>query len=174
MALAACGRRMPLAGRILLCKYSYMQMHKSPPADVTAFRHSLIALTRRLKDVHRSDAETWSELMVLTAIQRLGITATPTSIANELSLRSSNLAQLLRELEARGLLQRHPDPDDKRRVNLSLSKPGLAVVQQTRARRDGWLSEAMEANLSAKEQALLLQAGALMQRLAQHKSSSDS
>ena len=113
-------------------------------------------------------------MMVLNAIQRLGTQATPSYIAAELSLRSSNLAQLLRELEARGLLHRHPDASDKRRVQLSLSKSGLGLVEQTRARRDSWLREAIQAHLSSKEQALLLQAGELMQRLAQHKSSSDS
>lgn len=104
--------------------------------------------------------------MALGAIQRAKGTGTPTRIATELGLQSSNLAQVLGELDRRGLIQRTPDPSDKRKVRLALTQAGLTLVRESRGRRDQWLSDAMHACLSAEEQAQLLAAGALIQRVA--------
>lgn len=104
--------------------------------------------------------------MALGAIQRANGNATPTQIATELTIQSSNLAQVLGELDRRGLIQRTPDHSDKRKVRLSLTQAGTDLVYEARARRDQWLSDAMEACLSVDEKAQLLAAGALMQRVA--------
>lgn len=133
---------------------------------VPELRNQIVALARRLRQADRSDSQNWTALMVLGAIQRLQGTATPTQVATELGLQSSNLAQLLGELDRGGLLQRSPDPADKRKVRLALTQPGLATVREARGRRDRWLSDAMQGCLSAREQAQLLAAGALMQRVA--------
>jgi DNA-binding MarR family transcriptional regulator len=93
-------------------------------------------------------------------------TATPTQIATELGIQSSNVAQVLGELDRRGLLKRTPDRSDKRKVRLSLTPGGINLVSEARARRDQWLSDAVQACLSVQEQEQLLAAGELMQRVA--------
>lgn len=103
--------------------------------------------------------------MILGAIQRAHGRGTPKLIAADLSIRPSNLANSLRELELRELLLRTPDNNDKRKIRLSLTPDGLKLVSEARERRDIWLKEAMEACLSREEQACLLAAGPLLQRL---------
>ncbi|RTF62372.1 MarR family transcriptional regulator, partial [Serratia marcescens] len=43
---------------------------------------------------------------------------------------------------------------------------GLGLLQQSRTRREAWLLAAMESCLTEQEQAQLIEAGALMARLA--------
>jgi DNA-binding MarR family transcriptional regulator len=139
---------------------------------VPEFRNNVVALARRLRHAVRADSENWTALMVLGAIQRAKGTGTPTRIATELGLQSSNLAQVLGELDRRGLIQRIPDHADRRKVRLSLTQAGLDLVRESRGRRDQWLSDAMKACLSAEEQAQLLAAGTLIQRVARWSESS--
>lgn len=134
---------------------------------VAGLRTDIIALSRRLRQSARADNETWTGLMVLGAIERGNGTATPAQVAVELELRSSNLAQVLGALEARGLMARVPDTADRRKIRLSLTEAGLRRVEETRGRRDAWLARAIQECLSADEQAQLLAAGELMRRVAQ-------
>lgn len=128
-------------------------------------RNDIVTLTRRLKQSAGADAETWTSLMVLGAIERAGGGATPTQVATEFDLKSSNLAQVLGGLARRNLIERTPDPVDKRRIRLSLTEEGSVLIQEARARRTRWLLEAMDARLSAAEQDELM---GLMRRLAAH------
>lgn len=152
--------------QLLLCQHSNVSKIKRLRKDVSELRNNLIALARRLRQSDRGVSENWTGLMALGAIQRAEGQATPTQIALELELRSSNLAQVLGELDERGLIQRTPDPADKRKVRLSLTEAGLTLVRETRAKRDNWLADAMETCLSLEEQAQLIAAGELMRRLA--------
>jgi DNA-binding MarR family transcriptional regulator len=104
--------------------------------------------------------------MALGAIERSDGHATPTGLATELELRSSNVAQILGELDQRCLITRRADPGDKRKVRLALTDAGQDLVRETRAKRDQWLVNAMDACLTGEERAQLIAAGALMRRLA--------
>ena len=133
---------------------------------VAELRNSIVAVARRLKQSTRERSETWTGLLVLGAIDRADGQATPSQIAFELELRSSNFAQLLGELQERGLVMKQPDRADRRKVRLSLTPAGRTLVAQTRAQRDEWLLQAMHECLSVQEQAQLMQAAELLQRLA--------
>lgn len=61
-------------------------------------------------------------MLVMSAIERMDGMATPSKIAEEENMRSSNLASLLRDLEARELITRTQDTGDRRRTWLELSK----------------------------------------------------
>jgi hypothetical protein len=50
---------------------------------------------------------------------------------------------------------------------VSLADKGRTVLQEERRRRDGWLAEAIQTRLTAKEQRLLLESIRLLQRLAE-------
>jgi DNA-binding MarR family transcriptional regulator len=134
--------------------------------SVSTLRNDIVALARRLRQSARADSETWTALMTLGAIERGDGQATPTVLATELGLRSSNLAQILGELDQRGLIKRSADQGDKRKVRLSLTDAGLDLLRETRTQRDQWLLDALNACLTAKERAQLIAAGALMRRLA--------
>ena len=81
---------------------------------------------------------------------------------------SSNVAAALRELECADLVRRVRDPEDGRRVRLSMTDAGADAVSCLHAERDTWLGRAVEALLSDDDQITLLRAGELMQRLAEY------
>jgi DNA-binding MarR family transcriptional regulator len=77
------------------------------------------------------------------------------------------MAHTVAELEADGLVDRTPDPDDRRQILIELTERGREALADERARREGWLAEAIAAELTGDEQELLMQAVPLLRRLAQ-------
>ena len=55
---------------------------------------------------------------------------------------------------------------DSRRVNVSLTEAGAALIVSSRAARDAWLAEAIDAVLDLEEQQVLRDAARLIERLA--------
>ncbi len=106
-----------------------------------------------------------SSVRVLGAIARRGDGCQPGQIVEELAMTTSNVAASLRELEAAGVIRREKDGADARRVNVRLTADGETLVAENRAARDTWLGEAMDALLTADEQATLIAAGDLLERL---------
>ena len=64
-----------------------------------------------------------------------------------------------------GLVERHDDPQDGRRVLVELTAEGRATLALTRRRRDKWMTERV-AELTGDEQATLRAATDLLQRIA--------
>ncbi|MFL9853612.1 DNA-binding transcriptional regulator, MarR family [Pseudomonas chlororaphis] len=141
--------------------------------DISLFRERVTRLSKRLRQEAQNHPETWSQMLVLSAIDQMDGTATPSKIAEAENMRSSNLASLLRDLEARELITRTQDTSDLRRTWIGLSEKGRLVLQASRDRRDEWLGNAVEAYLSDKERKQLEVAGALMEKLSGYKKLSD-
>jgi DNA-binding MarR family transcriptional regulator len=81
-------------------------------------------------------------------------------------VRPQSMAQTVGDLEADGLVERHPDPVDRRRSSVQLTAGGRERLYEDRRRRDGWLARAIEEDLSPREQALLGDALELLRRVA--------
>lgn len=141
--------------------------------DISLFRERVTRLSKRLRQEAQNHPETWSQMLVLSAIDQMDGTATPSKIAEAENMRSSNLASLLRDLEARELITRTQDTSDLRRTWIGLSEKGRLVLQASRDRRDEWLGNAVEACLSDKERKQLEAAGALMEKLSDYRKLSD-
>jgi DNA-binding MarR family transcriptional regulator len=77
------------------------------------------------------------------------------------------MSQTVAELGAAGLVERTPDPTDGRRILIEITEQGRATLAEDRARREGWLASAIEADLTPEEQQILLEAVAILRRLAQ-------
>ena len=133
---------------------------------MTHFRVQFMNLSRRLRREARSDDRSWAQLLLLGAIDRSGGTATPSMLAESGGLQTSNLATALRDLEAHDLVVRTPDTEDRRKTRVSLTKTGRDLLYGNRARRDSWLTQAVEQVLTEDERRLLLEAGALLERIA--------
>jgi DNA-binding MarR family transcriptional regulator len=133
--------------------------------DITRLRRQLMGVSRRLRREATADDRSWARLLVLGAIDRHGSSATPSVLAADERMRSSNLAATLRSLEARKLIVRTPDTKDRRKVRLRLSAAGQRFLDDSRARGERWLTEAMDAYLTAGERADLIKAGALLDRI---------
>ncbi|ELQ15437.1 MarR family transcriptional regulator [Pseudomonas fluorescens BRIP34879] len=142
--------------------------------DISLFRGRFTHLNKRLRQQAQNHPETWSQMLVLSAIDHMDGMATPSKIAEAENIRSSNLAALLKDLEARDLITRTPDTEDRRRSWIGLSAAGRKVLQASRARRDEWLAEAVQACLSVSEREQLEAAGLLMEKLSRYSGSAQS
>ncbi|MBN2975548.1 MarR family transcriptional regulator [Pseudomonas fluorescens] len=136
--------------------------------DIALFRGRFTRLNKRLRQEAQNHPETWSQMLVLSAIDQMDGMATPSKIAEAENIRSSNLAALLKDLETRDLITRTPDTEDRRRTWIGLSDQGRHVLQASRKRRDEWLAEAVDACLTATERKQLEAAGLLMDKLSQY------
>ncbi|KPY91082.1 MarR family transcriptional regulator [Pseudomonas tremae] len=141
--------------------------------SISLLREQLTRLSKRLRQEAQNHPESWSQMLVLSAIDRMNGTATPSKIAQAENMQSSNLASLLRELDARELITRSPDTQDKRRTWIGLSEKGKAILQTSRDQRDQWLGEAIEACLTDEERQQLEAAGAIMEKLSAYRQSPD-
>jgi DNA-binding MarR family transcriptional regulator len=75
------------------------------------------------------------------------------------------MAQTLADLEADGLVARRPDPADRRRALVELTRRGREVLAEERRRREGWLAQAIATELTPEEQHVLIDAVPLLRRL---------
>jgi DNA-binding MarR family transcriptional regulator len=141
-----------------------MPATRTDPALVASqLRIVLGRLLRRLRAEHRFPLTQGS---VLGRLDRDG----PRSVS-ELAVaervRPQSMAQTVGELEADGLVERRPDPDDRRRAMVELTDGGREALRADRERRDGWLAKAIVEDLTPEEQQLLGRAVELLRRLAE-------
>jgi DNA-binding MarR family transcriptional regulator len=137
---------------------------KADPALVASeLRVVLGRLVRRLRAEHRFPL---SHGMVLGRLDRKGPQSV-SDLANAEGVRPQSMAQTVGDLETDGLIERRPDPDDRRRALVELTKAGRLVLASDRRRREGWLADAISSDLSLDEQALLRDAVELLRRLAE-------
>jgi DNA-binding MarR family transcriptional regulator len=120
-------------------------------------------LIRRLRAEHRFSL---SQGAVLGRLDREGTKAIGDLAAAE-RVRPQSMAQTISDLEVDGLIARRPDPADGRRTLVELTEQGLQTLEQDRRHREGWLAGAIAEDLSAEEQQVLVQALALLRRLAE-------
>jgi DNA-binding MarR family transcriptional regulator len=120
-------------------------------------------LIRRLRSEHRFSI---SHGAVLGRLDREGAQSVSDLAAAE-RVRPQSMAQTVGDLEADGLVSRRPDPDDRRRALLELTDEGRTVLAAERAQREGWLAQAIDEGFTPGEQETLLEAVALLRRLAE-------
>jgi DNA-binding MarR family transcriptional regulator len=109
----------------------------------------------------------YSALQLLVALERAERPLRPGELAGELQMTTSNVAAALRSLEADDLVVRQPDPEDKRKAQVSLTAKGATLITGARHGKHAWLHQAIADLLTPGEQLLLLNTGKLMQRLAE-------
>jgi DNA-binding MarR family transcriptional regulator len=110
-------------------------------------------LMRRLRAEHRFPLQHGA---VLGRLDRQGPLST-VELASAERVRPQSMGQTLAELEAQGLVSRHP--------LLELTDAGRQTLAEDRQRREGWLAQAIEQEFSAEEQEVLAQAIPLLARL---------
>jgi DNA-binding MarR family transcriptional regulator len=143
-------------------------MNQSPDVyDVaSALRVSTGLLLRRLRQVKSEGELTLPESSALTRLDRNG-PATATALARQEQISPQSMGATLAALEARGLLERQPDPDDGRRVVLSVTGAGRDVMRNRRNARTELLAQALSAGFSPAELTQLMAAAPLLERLAE-------
>ena len=139
--------------------------------DVTevagALRASIGLLLRRLRQVQAEGELTLPESAALTRLDRTG-PSTASALARLEQISPQSMGATLGALEARGLVERRPDPGDGRRVLLSVTGAGLQVLQSKRNARTERLAKALAAGFTPSEVRQLEAAAPLLERLAQN------
>jgi DNA-binding MarR family transcriptional regulator len=120
-------------------------------------------LVRRLRSEHTLPL---SHGIVLARLEREG-PATASGLAAAERVRPQSMAQTIADLEADGFVSRTPDPADRRRVTIAVTDAGRAALAEDRARREGWLAQAIATELTPEEQDVVVRAVSLLRRLAQ-------
>jgi DNA-binding MarR family transcriptional regulator len=120
-------------------------------------------LMRRLRVEHRFSL---SQGAVLGRVDREG-TRSIGDLAIAERVRPQSMTQTISDLEAEGLIARRADPADGRRILVELTEQGRETLAADRRQREGWLARAIDEDLSASEQRVLIQALPLLRRLAE-------
>ena len=120
-------------------------------------------LMRRLRS---ENTRPQSQLAVLSRLDRGGPQTTSGLAAAE-HMRPQSMAEAIAELQGDGLVDRTPDPTDGRQLLVALTQAGREFVKGERRRREDWLSKAIADEFTSKEQAVLVEAVALLRRLAE-------
>jgi DNA-binding MarR family transcriptional regulator len=129
----------------------------------TELRAVLGQLVRRLR---LENTRPQSQLAVLSRLERSGPQTTSGLAAVE-HMRPQSMAEVVAELQSDGLVDRTPDTTDRRQVLVALTQAGREFVKLERRRREDWLSQAISDEFNPREQALLVDAVALLRRLAE-------
>ena len=127
---------------------------------------SMGLLRRRLRQVPVEGELTLPETSALARLNRGG-PATASMLARVEQISPQSMGATLGALEARGLVDRRPDPEDGRRVVLSVTEAGLEVLRNKRTARIEQLAQALSEGFTPSELERLMAAAPLIERLAQ-------
>jgi DNA-binding MarR family transcriptional regulator len=122
---------------------------------------------RRLRQVPAEGELSLPESSALLRLERGG-PATVTALARAEQISVQSMGATLSTLEARGLIERHPDPADGRRSVMSVTKAGLAALSDKRNARIAQLAKVLAARFTPAELDQLRAAVPLIERLAEN------
>ena len=140
-------------------------------ADTTtvaaALRVSIGLLVRRLRQIPVEGELTLSETSALARLDRGGPT-TPGALAKQEQISPQSMGATLGALEARGLIERAPDPADGRRAVMSMTDAGRQLLRSRRTAKVQQLSRALSTEFTPGELDQLAAITPLLERLAQN------
>jgi len=143
------------------------------PSRVQADRASALALEmrtlvgklkRKLRDHSGHQDFNSSQAAVLLRLEKDG-PATVSNLARTEAMRPQSMSAVIEPLEAAGLVNGTPDPNDGRQTLLSLTQKCRELMRERRAAKQDWLTKTILAKLSAQEQQQLVAALEILARL---------
>lgn len=149
-------------------------MKTAPPdprlIQAQATARELRALVGKLKRLLREkvgiEGLTLSQIAVLIHLDRQG-TATVSELARAENVRPQSMGTTVADLQTLGLVDGAPDPDDGRRILLSLTRLAREKIRANRTAREDWLFQAIRDRFDASEQDALARGVELLKRLAE-------
>ncbi len=124
-----------------------------------------LAITRSARRLRQEagGALSPSQGAALATIARHG-PLTPSELATRERIQRPTATRVLARLEETGLVLRAPDPADRRSSLVSATADGRALLDESRTRKDAFLSERLEA-LGDRDRATLERAASLLEDL---------
>ena len=125
---------------------------------------AVVRLHRRLKAERIDDQIGDTHYSVLVFLVKQG----PHSL-KDLSVRERvtppSMNQTVNALETAGYVERHDDPDDRRKVLIQATEQGIAIAKQTRRLRHAWLNSRLK-DLPAPDRDALDRAAQILRQIA--------
>lgn len=143
-------------------------MRISPPGRMeaaNALRRALADVGRQLRSLRADHGISPAKLSVLGRLQRASRPMTATELALLERLQPQSLTRVIAALEDDGLIVRRANKTDRRQVDISLTELGSRLIQRDAAAQNAWLADAIERRLTPTEQAILMLAADLLDRL---------
>jgi len=140
------------------------------PAEVAAadlggqVRSAVGRLYRRFRSERPEGGLGDAALAVLTRLHKHG-PQTLTELSEHDRVSPASMSQTVNRLTSAGYAVRTRDPDDRRKVLFSATTEGDELASATRAQRNAWLDQRLQA-LSAEDRAVIARATALLSSIA--------
>jgi len=131
----------------------------------TDLRIAVNRLSRTLRAQKADAAMTDAQFSALARLHREGA-MTLAELSRQDGVTPPSMTKTVAVLVERGLATKGDHGDDRRKVRICVTPAGSAVVEETRRRRDGWLSPRL-GTLTPDERRTLADATEIMRRLAQ-------
>jgi DNA-binding MarR family transcriptional regulator len=143
-------------------------MLTTPPiADVAGHLRLVVTRTARRLRQEAGVELSPSLLSALASIDRHG-PLTPSELAAHERVQRPTITRVLARLEELGLLERAPDPADRRSSLITASAEGRTLLRRQRSRKDLYLARRLD-TLPADEVATLERAAAILERMLDEK-----
>jgi DNA-binding MarR family transcriptional regulator len=123
-------------------------------------------LRRRIQALALTDDLSGSQAAVLSRLRKEGPSSSSV-LAGAEAVSHQAIGAILTVLEARGFIQRTPDPTDGRRQLIALTAAGSARIENTTSEREEWLARALQDRLTEDERRAVRHAMTLLDRIAE-------
>ncbi|ROP74656.1 MarR family winged helix-turn-helix transcriptional regulator [Curtobacterium sp. PhB115] len=133
--------------------------------DATDLRIAVNRLSRTLRGQKADTTVSDAQFSALARLHRDGA-MTLADLSRQDGVTPPSMTKTVAVLVERGLVTKGGHGDDRRKVLLGATPAGAAFVEETRRRRDGWLTPRLAA-LTPAERRVLAEATDIMRRLAQ-------
>lgn len=100
--------------------------HRTLPISLLRAREAVMERFRPLLSAHGVTEQQWRVLRVLQEVEQLDAS----DLALATSVLAPSLSRIIRTLETRGFIEVKKDPDDGRRAQIRLTRPGDAFIRR--------------------------------------------
>ncbi|MCJ7994140.1 homoprotocatechuate degradation operon regulator HpaR [Rhizobium cremeum] len=114
---------------------------RSMPMLLLRARESVMKHFRNALRMYDITEQQWRILRALVSVKEIEVT----ELARATFLLGPSLSRILKELEGRHLIERHPDENDLRRARISISAAGLELIEKMTRHSDEIYSEIIHA-----------------------------
>ncbi|ONI74937.1 MarR family transcriptional regulator [Actinosynnema sp. ALI-1.44] len=121
-------------------------------------------LRRRILNAAKPEDITLGQASVLAHLASRG-RATASELASADGVRHQSMTAMISSLAEAGLVSRSPDPDDRRRVLVTLTAAGRRRVEEGRQARSEWLARQLQDKCTEEERQAVIAAMGVLARL---------